>query len=78
MDKRSLIRDYVLSLAAVGLSTGLCAVMFRYFELTNLVMVYLLGTLLASMRGRRGPAALSAVLSVLCFDFFFRAAALYF
>jgi two-component system, OmpR family, sensor histidine kinase KdpD len=71
MAQRSSRRDYALSVAAVVLCTGISAVMVRYFELTNLVMVYLLGTLLVSLRGRRGPAALSAVLSVLCFDFFF-------
>ncbi|TPW21800.1 MAG: two-component system, OmpR family, sensor histidine kinase KdpD [Elusimicrobia bacterium] len=34
-------------------------------------MVYLLGTLVVALRGRRGPALLSSLLGVLCFDFFF-------
>ncbi len=45
--------------------------MYSHFELTNLVMVYLVGTLAVATQGQRGPAALSALLSVLCFDFFF-------
>ena len=38
---------------------------------TNLVMFYLLGVLWVAVRHGRGPAALSAVLSVALFDFFF-------
>ena len=45
--------------------------MYQRFELTNLVMVYLLGTLLVATRGHRGAAALACFLSVLAFDFFF-------
>jgi K+-sensing histidine kinase KdpD len=63
--------EYGFAVAAVAVSTALCFVMFPHFELTNLVMVYLLGTLAVASRGHRGPAALSAVLSVICFDFFF-------
>lgn len=37
----------------------------------NLMMVYLLGIILVSMRGRRGPAIAMAILSILAFDFFF-------
>src|SRR5665213_773522 len=71
MIKRSLIRDYALSLTVVCVATAISAVLSHYLGLTNLVMIYLLGTLVVSLRGRRGPAALSAVLSVLSFDFFF-------
>lgn len=45
--------------------------MVPLFELTNLAMIYLVGTLVVAIRGHRGPAAFSSVLSVLCFDFFF-------
>ncbi len=34
-------------------------------------MVYLLGVVLVSLRFGYGPSLLAAVLSVLCFDFFF-------
>ena len=45
--------------------------MYPYFELTNLVMVYLLGATIAALRLGRGPASLTAVVNVLAFDFFF-------
>ena len=45
--------------------------MFPYFELSNLVMVYLLGVVVAGLRLGRRPSVLTAVLNVLCFDFFF-------
>jgi two-component system sensor histidine kinase KdpD len=60
--------------AALGISlacTALAAVMYRYFELTNLVMVYLLGATIAALKLGRGPASVAAVANVLAFDFFF-------
>jgi two-component system sensor histidine kinase KdpD len=60
--------------AALGISlacTALAAVMYPYFELTNLVMVYLLGATIAALRLGRGPASAAAVVNILAFDFFF-------
>jgi two-component system, OmpR family, sensor histidine kinase KdpD len=60
--------------AAAGISlacTAVAALMDPYFALTNLVMVYLLGTALAGLRLGRGPSVLNAVLNVAAFDFFF-------
>jgi two-component system sensor histidine kinase KdpD len=60
--------------AALGISlacTALAAVMYPYFELTNLVMVYLLGATIAALRLGRGPASVAAVANILAFDFFF-------
>ena len=45
--------------------------MTGHFERTNIVMVYLLGTVLVAARFGRGPSALAAVLSVGLFDFLF-------
>ena len=45
--------------------------MFPYFELSNLVMVYLLGVDDRGPALRPRPSVLAAVLNVLCFDFFF-------
>ena len=45
--------------------------MYPHFELSNLVMVYLLGVTVAGLRLGRGPSALTAVLNVAAFDFFF-------
>jgi two-component system sensor histidine kinase KdpD len=45
--------------------------MFPYLTPANLIMVYLLGTVLAAARLGRGPGILASVLSVAAFDFFF-------
>ena len=45
--------------------------MYPYFDLSNLIMVYLLGVVLTATGCGRGPAILSSLLSVLAFDFFF-------
>jgi two-component system sensor histidine kinase KdpD len=60
--------------AALGITTAstlLAALIYPYLELTNLVMVYLLGTTIAALRLGRGPASLAAFTSVIAFDFFF-------
>ena len=62
---------YLASAAVVALCTGLCALLFPYFERTNLVMIFLLGTVAVAVRLGRGPAALAATLSVAAFDFWF-------
>src|SRR5579864_549282 len=64
-------QEYGFAAGAVATATVVCFGMFRHFELTNLVMVYLLGTVAVATRGHRGPAAFSSILSVLAFDFFF-------
>ncbi len=64
-------REYGFAVLSVAVSSAVCFAMFPRFELTNLVMVYLLGTLAVAARGHRGPAAFSSIASVLCFDFFF-------
>jgi two-component system sensor histidine kinase KdpD len=51
--------------------TGVAAVMYPYIELTNLVMVYLLGATITALRLGRGPASFAALLNILAFDFFF-------
>ncbi|HMK85271.1 MAG TPA: sensor histidine kinase KdpD [Steroidobacteraceae bacterium] len=60
--------------AALGISaccTGIAAIMYPYFELTNLVMVYLLGATVAALRLGRGPASCTAVLNVITLDYCF-------
>jgi two-component system, OmpR family, sensor histidine kinase KdpD len=62
---------YAASLAAVLLSTLLAWLMFPRFELSNIIMVYLLGVVLVALRFGRVASALASVLSVAAFDFFF-------
>jgi two-component system sensor histidine kinase KdpD len=59
---------------AVGTSAAATLVgvlMDPHFSVTNIVMVYLLGALVAGLRFGRGPATLAAVLNIACFNFFF-------
>ena len=51
--------------------TALAAVMAPGFELSNLVMLYLLGVTVAGLRLGRGPSVATAILNVAAFDFFF-------
>src|ERR1700724_512540 len=53
------------------LATLIAFAMYPHFELSNLVMIYLLGVTVAGLRLGRGPSALTAVLNVAAFDFFF-------
>ncbi|HUO80271.1 MAG TPA: sensor histidine kinase KdpD [Steroidobacteraceae bacterium] len=62
---------YWAALLVSALCTGVAALMFPYFELTNLVMVYLLGGTVAALRLGRGPASVTAFANVAAFDFCF-------
>ena len=53
------------------LATGISWWAFGPRQLADTVMVYLLGVVLVSLRFGYAPSLLAAVLSVLCFDFFF-------
>ena len=62
---------YLKALAVVAVATLICSLMSGRFESTNVVMVYLLGTVIVAARFGRGPSVLAAVLSVGLFDFLF-------
>jgi two-component system, OmpR family, sensor histidine kinase KdpD len=62
---------YWAALLICACSTGIAAIMYRYFELSNLVMVYLLGATVAALTLGRGPASLAAVANVAALDFCF-------
>jgi len=59
------------ALGTTALCTGIAFAMYPRFELSNLVMVYLLGVTVAGLRFGRSPALLTAALNVVAFDFFF-------
>lgn len=63
--------DYGTGLLYVILATGLCFLMYPYFDLSNLIMVYLLAVMVASIDCGRGAGILASAASVLAFDFFF-------
>lgn len=62
---------YVHAVGVVALCTGLAWLTFPRFELSNLIMVYLLGVMGVAARGKKGPSILASILSVAAFDFFF-------
>lgn len=63
--------DYGMALLYSILATGLSFLMHPYLELSNLIMVYLVGVMVTAIHWGRGPAILNSVLSVLAFYFFF-------
>jgi two-component system sensor histidine kinase KdpD len=63
--------SYGLAVLTSTLCTAIAWPMYPSFELANIVMVYLLGVTVASLRLGRIPSALTAFLNVAAFDFFF-------
>jgi two-component system sensor histidine kinase KdpD len=61
---------YLLATGVVAVCSLLAWVMLPYFAPANLIMVYLLGTILVAAQFGRGPGILASVLSVAAFDFF--------
>jgi two-component system, OmpR family, sensor histidine kinase KdpD len=64
-------RRYLAALAISVVCSVIASFMFPYLELSNLVMLYLLGVTATGLRFGRGPSVLAAVLNVAAFDFFF-------
>ncbi len=65
------VRSYIEVLAVCGFTTLLIGVLFKPFDLTNKVMLYLLGVVWLATRLGRWPAVLASFLNVAAFDFFF-------
>jgi two-component system, OmpR family, sensor histidine kinase KdpD len=64
-------RQYSLALALVAAAAGISALIAPYISPTNLVVIYLLSTVIAAVFLGRGPAIMASILSVLVFDYFF-------
>ena len=62
---------YAWVIASSVAITVLATPLVDFFDLANIVMLFLLGTVLVALRFGRGPAALAAFLNVAAFDFFF-------
>ncbi len=62
---------YLRSVLLVGATSLLSVPVHRFVSPSNLVMLYLAAVVIAAIYLGRGPAALTAVLGVLAFDFFF-------
>ena len=62
---------YAWALVTTAICSGVAFALYPRFELSNLVMVYLLGVTVAGLRLGRAPAIFTATLNVVAFDFFF-------
>ncbi|MHB8069142.1 MAG: DUF4118 domain-containing protein [Desulfobaccales bacterium] len=62
---------YAMGLLYSLLATGLSFLIYPFLELSNLIMVYLLGVMVTAIHWGRGPAIINSLLSVLAFYFFF-------
>jgi two-component system, OmpR family, sensor histidine kinase KdpD len=65
------VRNIVLALALLGAATGLSYLLRNFFDPTNLVMIYLLSTVIAALYLGLGPSILVSIMGVLIFDFLF-------
>jgi len=61
---------YVWALAACAVTTAIALMLVPYFDLANLVMLFLLSVVLVGMRWGRGPGVLAAFVNVAAFDYF--------
>jgi two-component system sensor histidine kinase KdpD len=65
------LRRYALAAAICAATTVLTHGLLPYFDLANIVMVFLLAVVATGVWLGRGPAVLAAFLNVAAFDFFF-------
>ena len=63
--------EYGMGLLYSIVATGLAFLMYPHFDLSNLIMVYLVGVMVTAIHWGRGPAILNSILSVIAFYFFF-------
>jgi two-component system sensor histidine kinase KdpD len=64
-------RDYAVALAVTVLATLVALPLYQRVDLINLVMIYVLGTTLCSLRVGRAASAFNAALNVLALDYFY-------
>lgn len=62
---------YAWAVASTVICTVIAFGLYPRFELSNLVMIYLLGVTVAGLRLGRGPSVLTSIMNVVAFDFFF-------
>jgi two-component system sensor histidine kinase KdpD len=64
-------RGYGIALAATAALTALAYPLYPQFNVTNIAMLYLLGTTFVALAFGRGPALLMSVVNLLALDYFF-------
>jgi two-component system sensor histidine kinase KdpD len=68
---RPTLAQYGWGALVVAVCTAIGAVLGRYASITDVAMVYLLGSGVVATRSGRGPSVFAAFLSIGAFDFFF-------
>lgn len=63
--------SYAWAVIACAAATGVAALLLPYFDIANIVMLFLLAVVFVAVKYGRGPAVLASFLSVGLFDFFF-------
>ncbi|MCE5182123.1 MAG: two-component system sensor histidine kinase KdpD [Betaproteobacteria bacterium] len=63
--------SYAWAAGVCGVAAALASLVHPYFDLANIVMLFLLAVVLVAVRFGRGPAVLAAFVSVGLFDYFF-------
>jgi two-component system sensor histidine kinase KdpD len=69
--RKSRRHGYIMGTLVVVACSLVAWAMSGHFELSNLIMVYLLGVVIVAIRYGRGPSVLAVILGVASFDFFF-------
>ncbi len=71
--RSAILAQYLWAVLAIALCTEVGRVMFPfpYFELDNVVMIYMLGIVVVALRYGRGPAALASLLTIVAINVFF-------
>jgi two-component system sensor histidine kinase KdpD len=64
-------RGYAMAILACAIATLIAAPLHTVFDLSNIVMLYLLTVVFVALRFGRGPAVLASFISVAAFDFFY-------
>ena len=67
----SRVREYGLSVLISLAATALALPLRGHVDVLNIVMIYMLAAALAGLRVGRGPSALTAVMNIVAFDYFF-------
>jgi two-component system sensor histidine kinase KdpD len=65
------LRGYAAAFAVTALCTGVAFPVYPSFNITNIAMLYLLGTAWVALRHGRGPALCMSVVNILLLDYLF-------
>jgi two-component system sensor histidine kinase KdpD len=64
-------KAYGVAAGVFALTTAINFMLAPYLEVSNLIMVYILGVVLVAMQGLLGPSIAISILSICVYDFFF-------